>query len=123
MGDNRKSILLVEDEPEIRSLLQSVLTFNNYRVWMAGSAEEARKLIKEADWINLLITDIALPKASGFSIVSHYKERFPEGKVLFMSGVLTGGLRPPGDDFISKPFMIDDILEKIRGLLGENRPV
>lgn len=122
MGDEQKSILLVDDEPEIRRLLESILTFNNYKVWMAESAEEAQEVIKEADRINLLITDIALPKASGFSIISHYKGRFPDGKVLFMSGVLTGGLRPPGDDFIPKPFMIDDILQKIRRLLGEGPP-
>ena len=116
-------VLLVDDEPSIRQLARSALKAAGYVILSAGSADEA---VKTADAypgrIDLLLTDVVMPRWSGGTLGTVLSARRPDMKVLLMSGF-------PGDpavrramasravNFLPKPFTLDDLTKKVREVL------
>ncbi|MDH4186105.1 MAG: PAS domain S-box protein [Nitrospira sp.] len=115
-----ETILLVEDEPSVRMLVQAVLASQGFVVLEAGSAEEALA-VSEAyqGTIDLLLSDIVLPKARGTKLVGQLLEQRPATKILLMSGYID---HPVAEDaeivgrypFMQKPFTNDTLLRKVR---------
>jgi PAS domain S-box-containing protein len=122
----RETILLVEDEAGIRALVRKILRRENYNVFEAGSAEEAMAMASAAPApIDLLITDVMLPGASGRELAERIRETRPELKVLYISGytdddaVRTGAI-PLGSRFLQKPFTLGSLVTKVRESLKGN---
>jgi signal transduction histidine kinase len=118
-----ETILLAEDEPAVREATCRLLESQGYRVIEAGSGAEAlQKAVVGADHIHLLVTDVAMAGMNGQTLSAHLTGRWPDMKVLFVSGyaedvaALRGMLRP-GVAFLQKPFSAADLARKVRLLL------
>jgi CheY-like chemotaxis protein len=123
------TVLLVEDHESIRCLLRCQLANSGYRVLDAESGEEAIRMANQHDGpIDLLITDIIMPRGSGFEVARALGDRRPRMKMIFMSGYpqeLANGLEvrnpfdslPPGARLLPKPFVREDLLKAVKDLL------
>lgn len=115
------TILLAEDEPLLRELGQTILTQSGYSVLTAVNGEALRKLISEqSDSVDLLLTDVVMPDISGPDLVRFAKQRWPNIRVLYMSGYGDEDLKDLDRDagFIQKPFTPTELMAKIREVLG-----
>ena len=120
----RETILLVEDEAGIRALVRKILRRENYNVLEAGSAEEALAIASAPGRIDLLVTDVTLPAASGRELAERIRETRQDLKVLYISGYLpmtdavrTGAI-PPGSKFLQKPFTLGALVSKVKESLA-----
>lgn len=118
------TILLVEDEPAIRTLLRRMLAGAGYELFVACNGDEALTMARQHAWtIDLLLTDVVMPRMNGFELGELVAAVHPETKVLFVSGYsrdstsVRSGLRAAGRAFLLKPFTQDDLLGKIREVL------
>ena len=124
-GEER--VLVVEDEAPVRALVTAMLRRQGYDVLEAASAEEALALEeKDADDIDLVVTDIVMPGLSGTELTQRMKDLRPRVKVLFMSGhtdhvQLRHELHKPGVDFLQKPFTSHSLGRKVREVLDGER--
>jgi len=118
-----ETVLLVEDEYQVRKLVHEVLQSRGYRVLAAKDALEAIPLEENYPGrIDLLITDVVMPGMSGRELAQHLGATRPETKVLFISGytddaILRHGVTAPGTAFLQKPFALEDLLQRARTLL------
>jgi PAS domain S-box-containing protein len=125
----RETILLVEDEPMILELSETMLEGLGYKVITAGTPGEAIRLAQEhGGQINLLMTDVIMPEMNGSDLARSLLFLFPDIKLLFMSGytanVIThNGVLDEGVNFIQKPFARKDLAIKIREIFSQTSPV
>jgi PAS domain S-box-containing protein len=119
-----ETVLLVEDDPQVRALVESVLRREGYEILEAASAEEAIALSDTfARPIHLLLTDVVMPKMSGPEAAQVILERRPDVKVLFMSGYADSALlregRVPAGQLLEKPVDVAQLTRRVRDLLDE----
>ncbi len=118
-----ETILLVEDEPEVRRLVEKLLRLKGYRVLSAGSPADAVATAKRHDdAIHLLLTDVIMPGMNGRELARLLAAGRPAMRVLYMSGYADAamnqhGILPPGTAFLSKPFTPELLARKIREVL------
>jgi PAS domain S-box-containing protein len=118
-----ETILIVEDEDSILKLGTSMLTDLGYRVLSAKIPEEALELVeKHENDIDLLITDVVMPRMNGRELAERLRSRFPGLKVLYMSGYTANVIAHHGileEDifFLQKPFSKRELAEKVRDVL------
>jgi PAS domain S-box-containing protein len=123
-ADGEATVLLVEDQPEVRKLAAVVLRSHKYTVIEAANAQEALGICKHtAGPIHLLLTDIVLPGLSGPELLEQVKRLYPEIKVLFTSGytgqaAFNGSKIAADAVFVDKPFTARTLSEKVREALG-----
>lgn len=124
-----ETILLVEDDIEMRRLAKRLLTDLNYRVIEAEDALSAQKILAtDSEKIDLLFTDVVLPRGlSGIDLMRQVKERYPKLKVLLTSGYMAefpgrGGIANLKADLVEKPYRRHVLAQKIRAALADNRP-
>jgi two-component system cell cycle sensor histidine kinase/response regulator CckA len=121
----RETVLLVEDDEQVRVLAQTVLERYGFRVIAAAGCEEA--LAAEAAFkepIQLLLTDVVMPHMSGRQLAERLSAQRPRMKVLFMSGytddkVIHHGVIEDGVQFLQKPLTPDRLTRKVREVLDE----
>ena len=120
----RETILVVEDEPTVRKLLQEVLAEAGYTVLEASQGHEAIAIVtRHQGTIDLLLTDVRMPGMDGCDLVDKIRSICPDTRVLFMSAytddprVMDTSL---GSDstFLQKPFAPDALIQKVQELLG-----
>jgi PAS domain S-box-containing protein len=120
-----ETILLVEDEEMLRTIIQSNLVAYGYTVMIAGDGKEAVELYrKHRNEIALVLTDIGLPVMSGIEEFHHLKMINPAVKVIIASGYFEPDVRMElyaagAIGFIQKPYVMNDLLMKIREVLDE----
>ncbi len=121
----KESILLVEDEDAIRLLCMRTLQAQGYRVLAAASGSEAIDLFFQASGkIDILVTDLMMPKMNGRELAEILREKVPHLSVLYISGY-SGDLsiQPDAeygvDAFLQKPFLPIDLASKVRSVLDE----
>jgi two-component system cell cycle sensor histidine kinase/response regulator CckA len=120
-----ETILLAEDEPQLRATMARMLKSKGYRV-LSGSAEEAVELAKlHGSTLAALVTDVVMPTISGLELAALVTAAAPHVKVLFMSGhtdhsLLTNGELSQTANFIQKPFTPSTLLAKLRRTLDPN---
>lgn len=118
-----ETVLLVEDEHMLRSLVKELLEGHGYRVLTASDGAEAldtyRRLKEEID---LVLTDIGLPKLSGWDVCKGILESNSRARVIVASGYIDpnqkSDLKDSGaKDFIHKPYLPEDVLRRVRAVL------
>jgi PAS domain S-box-containing protein len=122
------TILLVEDETVVRQLVRSILQMNGFHVIEAPNGVEALTTVQQyAGQIDLLLTDVVMPRMGGRELAEHMRQLRPATKALFMSGytddaVVHHGVLDAGLAFIQKPFTPAALILKVRELLeGQKR--
>jgi signal transduction histidine kinase len=117
-----ETILVTEDEDAIRNLIEDVLSKQGYRVITAADGAEALHLVRQNDGeIDLVITDVVMPRLSGPEMVKHLQADHPGTKVIFMSGYAKQGSLAAIEDkeaeILEKPFSPQDVLTLVRKVL------
>ncbi|HEX9108298.1 MAG TPA: response regulator, partial [Longimicrobiales bacterium] len=101
-------VLVVEDEPAVRSLVLRVLSSAGYTVLSASDGEDALQLLRTSAHIDLVLTDVVMPRLGGGELAARIAEEQPEARVLFMSGYPQDALArqgvAEGAGFLPKPF-------------------
>jgi DNA-binding NarL/FixJ family response regulator len=119
-GGARGSILVVDDDERFRVLIESVLEHLGYAVVAASTGEEALEVASESP-PQLVILDVRLPGISGYEVCRALREEFGGGlPIIFVSGERTqsfdrvAGFFIGGDDYLVKPFALDDFAARVR---------
>lgn len=117
-----QTVLVVEDADELRELAKRLLERQGYTVLNAANADEAVRLFAEHSSIDVLLTDVVMPGASGPELTRRLVEQRPGLKVIYMSGytedaIVQHGVLKPGITFLHKPFTSDTLGRKIREVL------
>jgi signal transduction histidine kinase/CheY-like chemotaxis protein/integral membrane sensor domain MASE1 len=122
------TILVVEDDHDVRAYVGEILRELNYRVFEAHDSEAALTLLDRKDvQVDLLLSDVVLPGMNGRQLADELKRRQPAVKVLFMTGyardaIVHDGRLDPGVQLIQKPFTKDDLAARVKGILSEQTP-
>jgi CheY-like chemotaxis protein len=127
MADPTKTILVVDDDPDTRTFLTTVLEDNGFQTTTAEDGAEALKLI-EASPPDLIALDITMPEKSGVAVYRKVKEdeKTKDIPVIIITGVSgdfekfisTRKQVPPPEGYISKPVEHEELLKKVNALLG-----
>jgi CheY-like chemotaxis protein len=119
-----ETVLLVEDNPQLRRVSASTVAGLGYRVLSAGDAEAALALLDTHPEIALLFSDIVLPGGvNGFALADRARQRRPGLRVLFVSGYVdpslcAGGAAEHGSEILTKPFRRAELAARLRAALG-----
>ncbi|MEV5507708.1 response regulator transcription factor [Streptomyces orinoci] len=123
MDAPRASLLVVDDEPTIRELLATSLRFAGFEVDLAGTGAQALERI-ERKRPDLVVLDVMLPDMDGFAVVRRLRRRRERDRlpVLFLTarngvGDKVGGLSAGGDDYLTKPFSVAELIARIEAVL------
>ena len=118
-------ILVVDDEVELRTLLRKVLTRRGHDVIEAENGSMAISMVEQGEKLDLIITDIFMPDTDGIEVLRHLRAKFPELKIVVMSGGgnrVSRGYLPAAtalgaDHVIEKPFDPSSVGDQIEDLL------
>ncbi len=122
---NNKRILLVEDETHLQEALKLNLEMDGYTVDAVGDARSALKLFKKNNDYNLALLDVMLPDMDGIRLCENIRIHNATVPVLFLSAKNTSedkvlGLRKGGDDYVTKPFNLEELLLRIQNLIAKD---
>jgi DNA-binding response OmpR family regulator len=118
-----ETILLVEDDPQLRELSSSVLGHCGYRVLKAATPEEGIAICESNHQeIRLLVTDVVMPRMNGRQLAERIQKLCPKIRVLYISGytdnaIVHYGVLDPGLWFLAKPFTLSALVAKVREVL------
>ncbi len=121
------TVLLVEDDDMARAAALAMLETLGCKVIKAANAEDAIQASEEHQGpIDLLLTDVVMPKMSGRELADELRKKRPEMKVLYMSGytpnaIVHQGILDEGTKFLQKPFTLMTLSAKMAEVLGERR--
>jgi hypothetical protein len=122
-GGGTETVLLVEDEDELRMLAREILEGYGYTIFEGGQPAEALLVAeRHTGPIDLLVTDVVMPEMSGRALAERLRPLRPEMKVLYMSGytdnaIVHHGRLDPGTPFIQKPFTPEALAQRVREVL------
>lgn len=125
---NNETILVVDDEEQILTMISRMLSSLGYRVLPAASGAAALEASSNnTEKIHMVISDIVLPDTSGQDLVLSIRKNRPEIRAIFTSGysskaIAQSGMLGPDDVFVGKPFSLDGFARTIRKLLDDSRP-
>jgi two-component system cell cycle sensor histidine kinase/response regulator CckA len=117
------TVLVVEDQDLFREMIQNVMEQSGYRILVAQSGDEALRICAEqGNSIDLVLTDVVMPKMSGTMLAEQVVALYPRMKVLFMSGyaddaIVRHGILSPQTEFLQKPFTAHSLLHKVQAVL------
>ncbi|OZG50108.1 DNA-binding response regulator [Bombiscardovia coagulans] len=119
------SIVVVDDEPSIRDLLVASLHFAGFEVATAASGSEAITVIQQTQ-PDLIVLDVMLPDIDGFTVTSRIRQEGISAPVLFLTARddtqdKIMGLTVGGDDYVTKPFSLEEVVARIRAILRRTR--
>jgi CheY-like chemotaxis protein len=117
------TVLVVDDEPEIRKLIAAIIGSLGYSVLTADSGEHALSLHENLTKIDLLIADVVAPGMSGPQLAERLSERQPDLKVLYISGydqthVVQAYVLDRGCHLLSKPFTAMQLVQAVKALVA-----
>ena len=119
MSTTDSIILVVEDDDIVRMLIVDVLEELEFEVLEADGSEQALKILEDkARHIYLMMTDVGLPGMNGQELAGKARELRPVLPILFASGFVESIDVPDGMHVIGKPFSIDQLRDKVKGILA-----
>ena len=118
-------ILLVEDEEQIRKMVMLNLEMENHEVIATDNGRKALELIN-SQYFDLIILDVMLPKIDGFALAQKFRDKDKNVPILFLTAKAMledklQGFKLGGDDYITKPFSIDELVLKIEVFLKRSK--
>ena len=121
---SQETVLVVEDDPDVRAYVAETLSTLNYQVKQAADAEAAIDILNDPSPIDLLLTDVVMPGMNGRVLADKALQRRPGLKVLYMTGysrnaIVHQGRLDPGVSLIQKPFSQNVLAKRIRKILTE----
>jgi CheY-like chemotaxis protein len=124
MGPGPKSILLVEDEPDVRSVLKAMLVDAGFDVLVAKDGASAlHQLWKRGGNLALLVTDVDMGRMSGIELAEMVRTQYPAVPILFISGLPVPASEvekaAPGTVLLTKPFGAAMLLEAVEKTIGD----
>lgn len=123
----KASLLIVEDEESLRETLRLNLELEDFEVTTAVNGPDALKKVK-AEFFDLIILDIMLPEMDGLAVCETIRMQHNNVPILFLSARSSGsdrvaGLRKGGDDYLTKPFNLEELLLRVEKLVDKNRRI
>lgn len=120
----KASILLVEDEENLHETLRLNLEIENYEITSAYTGSEALKAVKE-EYFDLIILDIMLPEIDGINVIERIRIQNLDTPILILSAKNSSadkilGLRTGADDYLTKPFNLEELLLRVNKLIQKN---
>ncbi|MFO7876413.1 MAG: PAS domain S-box protein [Desulfovermiculus sp.] len=121
----QETVLVVEDNDMVQELTVTVLKDQGYNVLCASSGAECLELLsRHTHSLDLLLTDVVIPDMDGKTLYEHVVQSFPALKVIYMSGyteafISQHGVLDEGVAFLQKPFSVQDLCARVRGVLDE----
>jgi two-component system OmpR family response regulator len=114
-------VLVVDDEPSLAEVLGSVLRYEGWEVQVAGSGQEAVRTAREFK-PDAVILDVMLPDFDGLEVLRRIRADQPHACVLFLTARdavedRIAGITAGGDDYVTKPFSLEEVIARLRGLL------
>ena len=123
MTGARRRILVIEDDPDVRSMIKIILSDHGYTTLEAASGDDAVAVFNEhRDGVCLVILDVVMPGKNGREVLDEIARTDPKVKAIFMSGytgdiVLDKGVERESVDFLQKPISVPKLLIKVREVL------
>lgn len=119
------AVLVVEDEPSIADILEITLKFHGFAVRCAGTGRRAVELAREHR-PDLVLLDVMLPDGNGWQVCRRLREEHEDLAIVFLTARdapsdVISGLALGGDDYITKPFNVDEVLARVRAVLRRTR--
>jgi CheY-like chemotaxis protein len=123
MGPGSKPVLVVEDEPDVRSVLKAMLAASGFDVVVAKDGASAlRELWKRGGKIQVLVTDVDMGRMNGMELAESVRAQYPKLPILFVSGLPVPAAElekvAPGTMLLAKPFGAADLVEAVQKLSG-----
>jgi len=124
-GKPEAHLLVVDDEPNIVELLSATLRYEGFEVSVATTGNEAVQVAERVK-PDLIVLDVMLPDLDGFSVVRRLRGAGREVPVLFLTARdaredKVAGLTVGGDDYVTKPFSLDEVIARIRAVLRRSQ--
>ena len=118
----RIKLLLVEDERMLAEILSDTLSDRGFEVQLAADGEEALARLHESPF-DVVVTDVMMPRMDGFTLVKRLRSEGYRMPVLFLTARsatedVVSGFESGGNDFLRKPFAIDELIVRVRALVG-----
>jgi two-component system cell cycle sensor histidine kinase/response regulator CckA len=119
----KETILVIEDDTSVRSLLVSVLRRSGYHVFEAADPSDALDIAGSIGQLDMVLVDLMLPEMSGIAVAAAVQTIWPDVQISFMSGysdaeMIKRGLLHPADRFLQKPFRLEALTSHVRAVLG-----
>jgi DNA-binding response OmpR family regulator len=119
--DDARHVLVIEDEPQMRSMLTDNLEFEGYKVTAVATGEEALQAVATRHYA-LLLVDVMLPGMSGFDVCQQLRARGKHVPIVVLTARTAEqdrirGLDLGADDYVSKPFSVRELLARVRALV------
>lgn len=117
----KERILVVDDSPDTLEVLERNLASQGFRIFTASNVAEAIKIL-DANPVDLVITDLRMPGASGIDLVRHVRENFKETEVMIITGYPTvqsavTAVKTGAEDYLAKPFTDEELFSSVRRIL------
>src|SRR5436305_452624 len=124
---NTASLLIAEDEESLREALKLNLELEGYEVTTVDNGPEVIKMVKN-EYFDLIILDIMLPGMDGITVCETIRMQHNDVPILFLSARNTGadrveGLKKGGDDYMTKPFNLEELLLRVDKLVTKNKKI
>lgn len=122
---NEATIVVVDDEPAIRDLLATSLKFSGFAVEMAATGSQAIETIEKIK-PDLIVLDVMLPDIDGFTVTRRIRQEGIKAPILFLTARDDNqdkimGLSVGGDDYVTKPFSLEEVVARIRAILRRTK--
>jgi len=122
-GEKRETILVVDDSADTLEVLSRNLGGEGYRVFTADDVDAALEVLRESG-VDLVLTDLKMPGASGMELVRHVRENLPETGVMMITGYATvdgavEAVKAGAEDYLSKPFTDEELSGAVRRALDK----
>jgi two-component system OmpR family response regulator len=124
---DKTRVLIVDDEPNIRDLLATSLRFAGYEIQTAANGAQAVAAVVESE-PDIILLDVMLPDMNGFSVTKKLRGSGIQAPILFLTArddvedKITG-LTVGGDDYLTKPFSLDEVVARIQAILRRTKTV
>jgi two-component system response regulator HydG len=120
---NQERILVVDDAPNTLEVLQRNLASQGYQVFIASDVAEAIKLLGEIS-VDLVITDLKMPRVSGMDLVRHIRENLKDTEVMMITGYATvegavQAIKTGAEEYLAKPFTDEELFSAVRRVLDK----
>ena len=123
MSETKTSILIVDDSPDTLEVLQRNLSSKGYRVHSSAAVLEAIDLLKTTS-VDLVITDLKMPRISGIDLVRYVRENLPDTAVMMVTGFATiesavEAIKTGAEEYLSKPFTDEELAAAVERVLAK----